>query len=375
MGWQTELFYEGGVELGARQTTHTMHFDAQGLLTGTERATFFGTGSLGSKREPANDWGGVPKYAFDEGAKHRIVSAHDLLNRTDSTGDGAQWLLGFICRSVLRERRPATPERRHWTTYTPETGSLEIDTAVRFGSTASNADCPMDPSYSAESGLELTQDYGYDSNGNLNSVAVVSTMGNVARRETRAASFADDRYPERVTNAADHVETRTYDARFGLVKSSTDPNGQTVSREYDPFGREVRYTTRDGIAVQTRYLWCGTDLTCDRVDNVDPIMAVEMESAISPRTVTYFDRLGRRVRTETESFVGASVDREDILYDERGLVSRLSMPYESPGSGGRPDVYETEYDYDIRDRVNKLNQADEGEVASESERQSNAKNR
>ena len=359
---QTELFYEGGERLGAKQTRHTMTFDENGLLTRTARETFFGTGALGASPQPGGVWGSVPAFEFDAGAKHRIVSTHDLLNRTDSTGDVAQWLLGFTCRAVLEEKRPGTPLRRRWGAYSPDSGSVEIDTGVRFGGVA-NVDCPMDPGYAADASLKLTQAYVYDSNGNLTSTALESTTGHVPRRETTASSFVDDRYPQHLTNAAGHVETRSYDARFGLPKSSTGPNGQTVTREYDPFGREVRYTTRDGVSIGTRYLWCGTDLSCDRAGNVDPVMAVETDSSISPRTVTYLDRLGRRVRTETQSFDGASVDREDIHYDDRGRVSRVSAPYRYPGPSGASDVFETEYDYDIRDRVTKLNRADGGEVA------------
>ena len=362
---QSELFYEGGVELGAEQTVHSMTFDENGLLTRTVRTTTFGPGSLGSDNQPAGVWGGVPAYEFDAGSKLRVItSTHDMRNRMGTDTDGRQWLVGFPCRAVLEEKSPGTPLRRRWTAYTPHGESLNIGTAVRFGAT-SNADCPMDPMdpvYAADANLELTHSYEYDTDGNLTSTTIESTGGNVPRRQTGAASFADDRYPQQLTNAAGHVETRTYDARFGLPKSTTDPNGQTVSREYDPFGREVRYTTQDGVAIGTRYLWCGEDMTCDPVDNVDPVMAVETDSAISPRTVTYLDRLGRRLRTETESFDGLAVNREDILYDARGRVSLVSAPYKSRGSSDTAEIFETEYDYDIRDRVDKLNRADGGEV-------------
>ena len=68
------------------------------------------------------------------------------------------------------------------------------------------------------------------------------------------------------------------------------------------------------------------------------------------------------MRTETESFDGSSVDRVDTVYDDQGRVHRVTSPYETVGGGGRADTYETEYDYDIRGRVHKLNRPDGGKL-------------
>ncbi|MDE0063363.1 MAG: hypothetical protein OXU72_11310, partial [Gammaproteobacteria bacterium] len=364
---RTELLYEGGTGLGAKQTEQAMTFDSDGLLTRTVRTTKYGVGALETTRTPPTVWGGVPAYKFDKKTVHTSTSTVDLRNRTGSMSDVSQWLIGFTCREVLEEsltERTAEPLRRRWATYAAHGNTLDVASVTRLGA-STGSDCPMetnDPTYPAISSLELTHTYGYDANGNLTSAGVnANATGHVAARSATATMFADKRYPQRLTNAEMHAESRTYDVRFGLPKSTTDPNGQTISRAYDPFGRVVRHTTRDGVAVNTRHLWCGTDLTCARVDNVDPVMAVETNSTIGPRTVTYLDSLGRRVRTETESFDGSTVDRQDIVYDDLGRVYRASVPYESSGSVAAK-VHETEYDYDIRDRVEKLNRPDGGKV-------------
>ena len=357
---QTELLYEGGAELGARQTLNTLTLDDAGLPTRTVQTTRYGPGSLGST--PAGVWGLVPTYGFVPSATPVTTSTIDLRNRTGTVGGAAQWLLGFTCRAVLEENRPGTPLRRQWTSFTPQGGSLDIATAVRFGAT-SDAACPMDPVYSADANLHLTQSYAYDAVGNLISAGVESTTGHVPRRTATASSFAANRYPQRIANAAGHAETHTYDLRFGLPKSSTDANGQTVSREYDPFGREVRYTTRDGVAVRTRHRWCGDGVTvCGRVGGVAPVMAVETDSTVGPRTVVYLDRLGRPLRTERESFDGQQFDREDTVYDARRRVSRASVPYRSSGSARPAGTGETAYRYDLHDRVIRVDRADGGRV-------------
>ena len=357
---QTEVLYEGGTELGARQTIWTLKLDAAGLPTRSVGVTHRGSGSLSARLQPPRVWGGVPLYNFDSGGKPTTTSTLDLQNRAGSSGN-TQWLVGFTCRSVLEEKRPGVPVRRRWTSFSPAPDSLAIETATLFGRTSS-ADCPMDPGYAADAGLELTQTYGYDASGNLVSAAAESTTGHVSSRTSRAGSFASGRYPQRLTNAAGHAETLAYDLRFGLPKSRTDPNGQSTSREYDPFGREVRRTTRDGVAATTRHLWCGTDVACARVGRVAPAMAVETDSPATPRTTTYLDRLGRPVRTETESFDGLAVDRVDTAYDDRGRVSRVSAPYRYAQASDLRNVRETEYDYDLRDRPDKINRADGGEV-------------
>ncbi|MYK46826.1 MAG: hypothetical protein F4029_11435, partial [Gammaproteobacteria bacterium] len=357
---QTDLFYEGGTELGASQTVNTLTLDDDGLPTRTVGATSYGPGSLGST--PAGLWGGVPAYTFTSTKKSTATSTVDLRNRTGTVGGNAQWLLGFACRAVLEEKRPGTPLRRQWTTFAPHGATTDIATAVRFGATA-DARCPMDPGYSADANLALTRSYGYDARGNVVSTAVESTTGHVPRRTATASSFAAGRHPQRTANAAGHARTHIYDLRFGVAKSSTDANGQTVTREYDPFGREVRYTTRDGVAVRTRHLWCGNGATaCGRVGGVDPVMAVETDSTVGPRTVVYLDRLGRPLRTERESFDGLQTDREDVAYDARGRVSRATVPYRTPGTARPAGVGEHVYRYDVRDRVVRVDRADGGRV-------------
>ena len=89
---------------------------------------------------------------------------------------------------------------------------------------------------------QLTTTYAYDGpKGNL--TRVTDSGRGATPREEEAADFIDGRYPETLTNAADHGEERTYDARFGLAKTLTDANDRTTTLAYDAFGRETRRTT------------------------------------------------------------------------------------------------------------------------------------
>ncbi len=88
----------------------------------------------------------------------------------------------------------------------------------------------------ARGGLSPSTNHTYDTEGNLTDVEF--TEGNVATARTETArDFADGRYRETLANAVGHEETLTYDARFGLVKTLTDPNDRTTTVTHDAFGR------------------------------------------------------------------------------------------------------------------------------------------
>lgn len=127
---ETELYYEGGAELGAKQAINATTFDGDGLLTRTVRTTTYGPGSLGSVREPASVWGGVPSYTFGAQTVHSSTLTRDLRNRTGTGSDVSQWLLGFTCRAALEETRSGTPQRRRWMSYTPHGETLDLASAT-----------------------------------------------------------------------------------------------------------------------------------------------------------------------------------------------------------------------------------------------------
>ncbi len=63
------------------------------------------------------------------------------------------------------------------------------------------------------------------------------------------------------------------------------------------------------------------------------------------------------IRTEVKSFDGTTERREDIVYDARGRVDRVSQPYHTGDT-----AYYTDYTYDIRDRVRRVQRPDGGDT-------------
>ena len=99
------------------------------------------------------------------------------------------------------------------------------------------------------------------------------------------------------------------------------------------------------------------ETSCDSVGTVEPVARVCASSAIQPTETRYLDKLGRVIRTEVESFDGASERREDIVYDARGRVDLVSQPYHTDDT-----VHYTDYTYDIRDRVTRVERPDDGDT-------------
>ncbi len=204
----------------------------------------------------------------------------------------------------------------------------------------------------ARGGLSPSTNHTYDTEGNLTDVEF--TEGNVATARTETArDFADGRYRETLANAVGHEETLTYDARFGLVKTLTDPNNRTTTLKYDAFGRETGRTTPDQVVITTAYESCAdSGVDCAAVAgagtdaSVTPVMRIKETSPIAPATWRYLDKLGRTIRTETEGFALNTRVRRDTRYDARGRVERASQPHYS-----NETAHYREYTYDIRGRV------------------------
>ncbi len=100
---------------------------------------------------------------------------------------------------------------------------------------------------------------------------------------------------------------------YGQVKTKTEINGGTSSTTYDAFGRKLRIEKSDGYWVAWEY-------------NDGPGMYTRNSDAEGTSGYVFFDGLGRTIRKQALGPEGRTV-LVDTEYDERGLVSRASLPY------------------------------------------------
>ena len=359
-----EFHYEDGNLLGATKTDRALDLtDAPTLTTdspmapedATSTTIVYHTATAPGHGASAT-WGAAPSGTL--GARQRkTVSSATFENLTS---DG-KWVIGFANRT----------EEKHY----PVVDTADV-TRVSTFARSGNASDTLRPSaivrFQGDSEHELTTNYTYDTDGNITDVVVTEGDTMTARSET-ARDFIDSRYPETLTNAASHSETLAYDARFGLVKTLTDANTRDTALAYDAFGRETRRMTPDGVVIATAYERCSM-MTCAAVatptgigmatESVTPVMRIketsetagEMdEPVVTFTTWRYLDKLGRTIRTETESFDGAARVRRDTRYDARGRVRLASQPYYS-----NETAHYHEYAYDARGRVLSETRPDNG---------------
>lgn len=174
----------------------------------------------------------------------------------------------------------------------------------------------------------------YDGYGNTTSVN--RTGVDMPSIYSSASSFLNNMYPQTVTNPKSQSASLDYDERFGSVDSVNDPNSQTSTVTFDPFGRAILATASDGSTVSTTYASCSSG--CSAVTWATPRLKVKTEydnggTQLAPDSISYFDSSGNLVLTETEAFSASDgMVRVEYHYDAIGKLIKRSLPYFSTGS-------------------------------------------
>ncbi len=332
---RTDFIYEGGTQLGASKTTNALTF-AGGFVSQVVNTSQTGTGvSTGSA---GNTWGDVPTYTIN-GLLNTTESTVDFTNRTTS----GKWLINFP-NGVTRESWKGAPSGSGIVmdaTLSPESHSLRPSAVTQYPNDAY---------------LTLNIAIGYNSSGLARSVTL--SGDNVSSRTTIIESFINDRFPCLLKNAKQHpVEYTSYDMRFGTLASKGMPSGEFTTFQRDAFGRLKRVFNSDNVETNTTYTNCIAGCGVS-VYGVSPSYYAQTDSVVTPIRRTYFDSLGRVIRTEVEPFAGSNYSKQDIKYDTLGRIEKSSLPY---SSGTSKDVILT---YDIRNRVKNVSRPDGSNTAT-----------
>lgn len=164
---------------------------------------------------------------------------------------------------------------------------------------------------------ELTETYSdFDSWGNPQTVTL--SASGLTSRNTKIEYDDLGRFVKKETNVLGHSKEYSYDGRFGMVLTEKAADGLTTIHEYDGFGKKKKSTLPDGRMLQYEYSWSSGGLS-------QGVFAVNTSLTGEPYVKTYYDALGRELRTETPSFTGITyVDKE---YNRDGSLKRESLPY------------------------------------------------
>jgi RHS repeat-associated protein len=139
-------------------------------------------------------------------------------------------------------------------------------------------------------------------------------------------------YPS--TNGVSHVETKTWDSRYGKELTKTDQNNNTITLTYDGYGRTSTISYPDGGGVIYTYY-----------DTASPRYVRKQVKESSSSYVTsyeYYDGFGRTIKNQSVGESSKTILTVDT-YDVMGRESKTQGPYFS-GASVIPYV-QTIYDY------------------------------
>jgi RHS repeat-associated protein len=195
----------------------------------------------------------------------------------------------------------------------------------------------------------LEVDLAYDGFGNLRLQTIGDGTGPLLERIWETTFTADGRFPLTVKNPLNEITQLSFDARFGLPASETDPNGLVTSFIYDGFGRATRETRPDSTRTDVAYAACGTG--CGQTVTAQQ---KNTSGGVVRTDYTYFDDFDRLYATRTQLLGGgySLVVRE---HDDLGRLKTESAPCPE-GTPGTclAGIFRTTYTYDLIGRPTQI---------------------
>ncbi len=244
--------------------------------------------------------------------------------------DPASWLIG---RSGRTETTDANATEQLLETRVVEVTQRDAVT----GRTLRESLEPGEP-------FELVTAFEYDDWGNV--AAVTRDPDAVHGPPRRDETGFDARGQTVVTtrNALGHETAHQVDPRWGLASITTDPNGLVAITGFDPVGRVVSRSVSGGPATDRLYGSC--EVGCDDA----PGAVLKITTATSGRVpkTTFYDVLGREVRTRSPGFDGTPVEVARGFH-ATGEMAWSTAPYYFSDPGGETPPTTT-YSYDALGR-------------------------
>ncbi len=237
-------------------------------------------------------------------ADHFYTYTHTTYQNTPGT-----WLIGLPTNVKVTHHVPGVSNQTRETQTTYNALGLPIQIMIE--------------PHRAE--FRLTTTHGYDEFGN--------EIRNLVQGQGLENRLSTTQYDSRglhaiqKTNALGHVASTTPDPICDAPASSTDVNGLVTRLTYDQFCRVIRTDHADGT-------WATTGF------GYTPLRTTQ-RGTNQPNVITYYDRLGRQIKTEMEGFEEGQTVVTEKQYNGKGQLRQASLPY-YPGD----TVYWTRYYYD-----------------------------
>ncbi len=262
------------------------------------------------------------------------------------------WILGRLNTTTVSSTLPdgsstlpngASATRKVAFTYNAPTGPQP-------GLLASETIEPDKPNtgIAADKVLWQKTSYTYDGWANRQQTTVQfyddPNAGTPRTRSSTVVFASSGRFPQTLTNAAGHIETRSYDSRFGLISESISPNGIITDTNYDGFGRKIFEAIKgpggSPVLAQRSWTWALAS-----APNAYRITGTSSDGAVD--TVEY-DQLERHVKNTTRIFDTLFTGGIDVstttAYDALGRKQSVTRPVAQ--ANGASATRQTVWTYD-----------------------------
>jgi RHS repeat-associated protein len=178
---------------------------------------------------------------------------------------------------------------------------------------------------------QLSKHYDYFSDGNLQTET--ATANSMPR--TKNYTYESDNI--RVHTSIDHLShttTNTYDS-YGRLYTQQDFLGNTTTNSYDDFGGLASVSSSDGSQSGSQYYW-----EDPATNQINARYSIVKSSNDDSESKTWYDELGRTVRSDVKGFDGTMI-YSSTVYNDKGQVESVSEPY---FAGASPQWNTYEYD-------------------------------
>ena len=196
---------------------------------------------------------------------------------------------------------------------------------------------PISPS--VQSYLVSKSRWTYDSYGNV--LTEESSPYNATEYTGNTYTYdSSGRHMTSSTNALGQTTTFSNFDKYGNARTVTDYRNRVRTGSFDSWGKQTKSVYSDGTVDSTATAWGGQG-----------IYTTTRTITGKPSTVVHYDALSREIRTGNKRFNG-QWQYTDTEYNQRGFVSRTSLPFRSSA----PSYWNT-YKYDNYGRRTKITEA------------------
>ncbi len=242
---------------------------------------------------------------------------------------------------------PTTVDKAHWLVALPQSSSVTrsqsdgpkaITRVTSYTYESDDTGHVKTVTTSTPSSAALTVTTTFDRSGNFGlvtgkTVSWADPLSGAASRTESTAYDSNGRYPVKITNAANHSESRTYDAGTGAATSVTDLNDLKTNLTNDGFGRmtsAIHESTRNAT-YQYRVQCKRGDGSADTDCPANAAMAVVTEhfngsARTAVPSVAYTDSIGQPILAKTWGFDGQMILAEQS-FDDRTRTYSTNQPH------------------------------------------------